>query len=100
MQSRKRGSGGEAPNNFLIKLFLPQENAHFGHRDSLFIHEKAVVNERAKMKEIRQNDGKIKVQDDNITENINARFNIQKFLYVVACVQSQKTQRKLERHFV
>ena len=54
------------------------------------------------MKESRQHDRKIKVQDDSIKENTNARslLKFRSLLYVVAYMQSQKTQRKLERRFV
>ena len=54
------------------------------------------------MKESRQNDRVIRVQDDNITENTNARSPLTfiNLLYVAAYMQSQKTQRKLERRFV
>ena len=43
-------------------------------RDWFFMHEKRFVNGRAKMKERRQNYRKIRVLDDNITENTNERF--------------------------
>ena len=61
-----------------------------------------LVNERAKMKESSQSDRKIRVQDDNITENTNVRspLTFRKLLYVVAYMQSQKTPRKRKRHFV
>ena len=54
------------------------------------------------MKERRQNDREIRVQDDSITENVNTRspLTFRNFLYVVAYMQSQKTQRKLERRLV
>ena len=54
------------------------------------------------MKEGRQNDREIRVLDDNITGNANARspLTFRDLLYVVAYMQSQKTQRKLEKRFV
>ena len=71
----KRGSGGEAHILFLSTPFLPQENTLFEHRNWLFLHEKAVKNKKAEMKESRQNDREVRVQEDNITENTDARFN-------------------------
>ena len=54
----------------------PQEHffdhAHFEYRDWLFAHKKSCVNEKVKMKEMRQNCREIRVQDDKITENANA----------------------------
>ena len=54
------------------------------------------------MKERRQNDREIRVEDDNIRENTTARSPLpyRNILYVLAYIQSQKTRRKLERHFV
>ena len=54
------------------------------------------------MKESGPNDIKVRVQDDNITENRNARspLTFRNLLLVDAYMQSQKTQRKLERRFV
>ena len=46
------------------------------------------------MKERRQNDRGIRVQDDNITKNITAKspLTFRNLLYVVAYMQSQKTK--------
>ena len=54
------------------------------------------------MKESRQNNRQIRVQDDNITENTNARSQLTfgNLVYVVVYMQSQKTQRNLEKRFV
>ena len=51
------------------------------------------------MKERRQNDREIRVQNDDIMENTNVRSPLafRNLLYVVAYMQSQKIQRKLER---
>ena len=47
------------------------------------------------MKESGQNDREIRVQDDNITENTNARspLILRSLLYVIAYMQSQKTKK-------
>ena len=54
------------------------------------------------MKEDRQNDREIRALEDNITENTNARspLTFRNLMYVVAYMQSQKTQRKLEKRFI
>ena len=54
------------------------------------------------MKESRQNYREIRVQDDNITENTNPSSPVifRNLVQVVAYMQSQKTQRKLERRYV
>ena len=54
------------------------------------------------MKERKQNDKEIRVQDDNITENTNARspLTFRNLVYVIAYMQIQKAQIKLERRFV
>ena len=52
--------------------FAPRKRT-FERRDRSFIHE-SFVNERAKIKESRQNYREIRVQDDNIAENTNTRF--------------------------
>ena len=59
-------------------------------------------NDRAKMKESRQNDNEIRVQEDNITENVRPKSTLTftNLLNVVAYNQSQKTQGKLERRIV
>ena len=51
------------------------------------------------MKESRQSDREIRVQEDKITDNTSVRspLTFRNLLYVVAYTQSQKTQRKLER---
>ena len=50
------------------------------------------------MKESRQNNREIRVQDDNITETSNARspLTFRNLLYVVAYMQSQKTKKARE----
>ena len=50
------------------------------------------VNERAKMKKSRQNDGEIRVQDDNIKQNTNAKSPLafKNLLYVAAYMQSKR----------
>ena len=47
------------------------------------------------MKESRQNDSGIRIQYDNITENINARspLTFRNLLYVVVYMQSQMTKK-------
>ena len=45
-----------SPDNFLTTPFLSQENALFEHIDSPYTTGKSCVNERAKMKDTRQND--------------------------------------------
>ena len=54
------------------------------------------------MKESWQSDREIRLQYDNISENTNVRSSLTfgHLLCVVAYMQSQKTQRKLERRFV
>ena len=54
------------------------------------------------MKESRESYREIRVQDDGISENTNARspLTFRNLLYVVPYMQSQKTQRKLERRFL
>ena len=49
-----------------------------------------------------QNSREIRVQDDNITENTNATspLTFRNLLQVVAYIQSQKTQRELQRSVV
>ena len=61
------------------------------------------VSEKVKMKESMQSDREMKIQDDNIIkENTNARSPLafRDLSSVVAYMQSQKTQRELERRFV
>ena len=50
------------------------------------------------MKESRKNAREIRVQDDNITENTNARFPLtfRNLLYVIAYIQSQRTKKARE----
>jgi len=47
------------------------------------------------MKESRQDDEEIRVQDDNITENVSARspLTVRNLRYVVAYIQSQMTKK-------
>ena len=54
------------------------------------------------MKENRQHDREIRVQDDSITENITARSPLafRNLLYVVAHMQSQKTKKARETFFI
>ena len=54
------------------------------------------------MKEGRRSSKEIIVQDDNIMENTSARFPLtfRILLLVDVYMQSQKTQRKLDRRFV
>ena len=61
------------------------------------------VNEKVKMKESMQSDREMRIQDDNIIkENANARSSLafRDLTSVVAYMQSQKTQRELERRSV
>ena len=54
------------------------------------------------MKKSKQNDREIRVQDDSTTENLNARslLTFRKLQLVDTYMQSQKTQRKVERRFL
>ena len=54
------------------------------------------------MKESRQSDREVRVQDHNITENTNVRspLTFRNLLHVVAYMQRQKMLRQLERCFV
>ena len=62
---------------------------------------KSCVNERAKLKESRQINREIRVQDDNITENSNiiSPLTFRNLPKAVAYMQSQRTERKLNRRF-
>ena len=72
MKEEKWGSGVKSPEKFMTTPFFPLKNTLFEHKDRPFIH-KSFVNERAKMKESRQNYREIRVCDDNKMENTNAR---------------------------
>ena len=54
------------------------------------------------MKESRQNDREIRVQDDSIMENTNASSPLafRNLLYVVVYMQSQKTKKAREMFFI
>ena len=60
------------------------------------------VKENPIMKESRQINRQIRVQEDKKSENTNAKspLTFRHFLSVVAYMQIHKTQRKLERHFL
>ena len=56
------------------------------------------MNERAEVKDSRQNNREIKAQDDNITENTNARspLTFRNLLLVDAYMQIQETRKARE----
>ena len=69
----KGGSGGEVLRTFLRPHpFFPKKTP-FLSTEIGPLYTKSFVNERAKMKERRQNYRKIRVQDDSITETTNAK---------------------------
>ena len=75
VHSREGGKGGlgDTPQKIFSHAISLKKHL-FEHRDQPRVHEKGFVNERAKMKESRQNYREIRVPDDNLTENTNARF--------------------------
>ena len=70
----------------------------FERRDWFFMHEKGFVNERTKMKESRQNYRGLRVLDDNITENTNARFPLTCRNFARSCCLHAKPKKQGKRH--
>ena len=99
IRENQRDLGGPPANVFAHALFALRKCPILEQRLATYV-QKCCKNERAKMKDCKQND-RNRVQDDIIMENTNARSPLifRNFLYVVVYMQSQKTQRKLEQHF-